>query len=191
MDFEQLSLELLNKLIIPGVMLFAGYWLSSRGEKNKNNREFIEKQIAEFYSPMLGLRKKIVVLSELRVDISKATDESWKETVKDKTVGWNSDDAFIPYEKSIEYDNQQLREKIIPLYDQMVNLFTQKYWLANESTKQWYNELIRFVEIWHRWLLKSIPTESLQDLDHKESRLHPFYKNLEEELNKLTKMIST
>lgn len=98
-------MEIMDKLIIPGFMLFAGYWLSSRGDKKQHNREFIEKQITEFYSPMLGIRKKIIALSELRVHISKAMDESWEEKIKDKPSEWNSDKDFIPYEKSIDYNN--------------------------------------------------------------------------------------
>jgi hypothetical protein len=71
----------------------------------------------------------------------------------------------------------------------MLKIFTENYWLAEESTKAYYSELCRYVEIWHRWLDGSLPSEVLQEIEHGEDRLKPFYKDLDDQLSNLLKII--
>ncbi len=68
---------------------------------------------------------------------------------------------------------------MIPAYQQMAKLFRDNYWLAHPETRGHYQELIEFVELWERWLAKSIPAEVIQRLEHTEDRLKPFYEHLE------------
>jgi hypothetical protein len=79
---------------------------------------FIEKQLSEFYSPLAGYRKQIRTKSELRLKISNAANEAWQELLPD------THEQFEPYKKIIEYDNNQFREELMPLYEKMLDLFT-------------------------------------------------------------------
>ena len=72
----------------------------------------------------------------------------------------------------------------------MLLIFTENYWLANSTTKQWYSELSRFVDLWHRWLDDSIPVEIIKEMDHTEERLKPFYEDLGNQLETLQKEFS-
>ncbi len=64
----------------------------------------------------------------------------------------------------------------------MVSIFTENLWLANPTTLIWYSELSRFVDLWHRWLDESIPVEVIEEMNHTEERLYPFYKELEDQI---------
>jgi hypothetical protein len=86
----------------------------------------------------------------------------------------------------IEYNNKQLREELLPLYDRMLQIFTEQYWLAEPATRAHYDELVRFVELWHRHFEKSLPTPVLVQLKHSEGALAPLYENLTTTLDSLT-----
>jgi hypothetical protein len=152
---------------------------------------FVERQLEEFYAPMIGCLRRIRAKSNVRLEIGKASDTAWQKICGEHPKPFfDHEKYFGPFQKSIEYDNKQLREEIIPLYEQMLSVFTQKYWLANLSTRQWYPELTAFVELWLRWLDRSIPAEVIQEMDYTEERLTPFYEDLENQLNELHKKLS-
>lgn len=186
----------LSKIALPSLFtLLAGYFgyrYGIRQMKNQKRLEFVERQLLEFYSPMIGCLKKIKAKSELRYEISRASDPAWRK-ICDEHRGkqfWDDEKRFEPFKKSIVHDNKQLREELIPLYDKMISIFTENYYLAELETKNWYSELSRFVELWHRWLDESIPVEVIKELDHTEERLKPFYEDLETQILKLQKELS-
>jgi hypothetical protein len=57
-------------------------------------------------------------------------------------------------------------------------------WLTAE-TRPYFGELLKFVDIWDRWLAKSIPVEVVQSLGHTEASLQPFYDHLESKHDEL------
>ncbi len=85
---------------------------------------------------------------------------------------------------------KRLKEEIIPLYNEMLNIFEKKFELAKPSTQRWYNDFLNFIEIWHGWLNETIPQEVLVELKHSEESLKPFYDDLENNFNKLQKELS-
>ncbi|MBI5205586.1 MAG: hypothetical protein HZA11_11780 [Nitrospirae bacterium] len=185
----------LSKIVLPALFTLLagsfGYRYGLRLMKNQKRLEFIERQLREFYSPMLGCLKRIKAKSELRFEISKASDPAWQKICGEHPKPFlEHKKYFEPFEKQIMYDNKQLREELIPLYDKMLAIFTENYYLAESETKNWYSELTRFVEIWHRWLDESIPAEVIKELEHKEERLTPFYQGLESQIVKLQKELS-
>lgn len=185
----------LSKIVLPSLFTllagFFGYRYGLKQLKNQKKLEFIERQLREFYSPVLGCLKRIKAKSELRFEISKASDPAWQKICDEHPKPFlDSEKYFEPFKKQILYDNKQLREELIPLYDKMLSIFTENYYLAESETKKWYSELTRFVEIWHRWLDESIPAEVIKELDHKEERLKPFYDELESQIIKLQKELS-
>lgn len=150
---------------------------------------FIQKQMSEFYSPIAGCRQRIRTKSEVRGKVSAAANGAWTELCarysQAKQLMLNHDELYAPYGKIIEYDNNQLREELIPLYRKMLDLFTEKYWLADEDTRAYYQELLEFVEIWERYLAETLPGDVISKLGHTEENVLPFYEHIEGKLSTL------
>lgn len=80
-------MDLLNNLIdfldsaFPYLsILIAGYLghrLALKQLESQRKLEFIERQLREFYSPMIGCLKRVRAKSELRLKISQASDSAW------------------------------------------------------------------------------------------------------------------
>ena len=165
--------------------------LQKTREKETRQLAFIERQLEEFYSPMIGCLRKIQAKSQLRYEIDKASEVAWQKICEEHPKPFlDHEKYFEPFKKTIEYNNQQLRDEIIPLYDQMVSIFTDKYWLAIASTRRWYSELSAFIDLWYRWLDKSLPSEVVKEMGHTEAQLKPFYEDLENQLEELQKQLS-
>jgi hypothetical protein len=91
------------------------------------------------------------------------------------------------YRKLIEYDNRQLQEELVPLYRELFAHMTENMWLAEQSTLSHYGALIEFAELWNRALGRTLPTDVAFRIDHNEKTLEPFYKDLDEQFDRLQK----
>ncbi len=167
-------------------------WFTKRREQSQRRHDFIEKHLKKFYSPLLGLRSEIKMLSELRLKISNISGKAWPEGVAEArerggidAVGNFSATEGPEFKKQVEYNNQQLTEKLLPAYRKMVEVFRDNLWLADEETKVYYGELVEFIEIWNRSLAKSLPREVLQRIGHSEEKLFPFYEHLQDKHDEL------
>ncbi|MCH7806943.1 MAG: hypothetical protein IH995_07355 [Proteobacteria bacterium] len=169
--------------------VFLGGWIANRNNEKRRKADFIEKQLSEFYGPIVSLRAEIKAHSELRVKIQNVASSKWEELfsrvktpeARDKL----SQKRYPQFQAIIEYDNTKLREELIPAYQKMITLFRDKMWLAEPETREYFDDLVEFVDIWERSLRNTLPPEVLEDLDHDESNLAPFYEHLEMTLNKL------
>ena len=166
-----------------GVLIGAGItWLQQRAA---GRHRFVERQITELYAPLVSLRKLIRAKSELRLKISKASSAAWK----DETERRPADDLEALYEDKykplIDYDNQQFEDELFPAYKNMLQTLTENLWLAEEMTRAHYQNLVEYVELWDRWLKKSIPGEILEQVDLREETLYPLYEDIEQHLEKL------
>jgi len=182
------------KVIIPSVITFATVYLAYRFAVNqartKRNTDLIEKQLLEFYSPIWGCIKRIHAQGELRAEISQASNTAWQKLCERSPKPFlKHDEEFKPYQKLIEYDNEQLTSEVIPLYDKALEIFTTQFWLSEESTRQYYEEFYRFVEIWHRYLNRSLPMDVLKEIEHGEEKLKPFYNDIEANIMELKKKL--
>lgn len=136
---------------------YMGYRYGLDQFSKQKKLEFVERQIREFYSPMIGCLMQIQAKSNLRYEISKASDLAWKKLVEQHPKPFEDHEKYFePFKQSILYDNDQLRNELIPLYDKMVKIFSDNYWLAEPETRKWYSELSEFVDLWHRWLDEKI-----------------------------------
>jgi len=178
--------EILNtiKFIIPPLAtLLAGYIGVRYGlkqVKEEKRLEFIEKQLKEFYSPLLGRRKLIRAKSEFRLKIETISGRQWKENAQ-KGIEQSTESV----DKEIEYNNNQLNSEFLPMYREMLTIFKDNYWLAEPETKNFYNELVEYVEGWNRWKAKGVTAETMKEVGHSEEKLKPFY----EELDKRTDIL--
>ena len=71
----------------------------------------------------------------------------------------------------------------------MLTIFQDKYWLADTSTRQHYQALLQYVELWKRFLEKTIPDDVITTFDVREHRLEPLYQNLEEQFDRLQRVL--
>jgi hypothetical protein len=114
------------------------------------------------------------VKTKVRLKIGCAADAKWRammehaDEVDLENVAKINEERFPVFERIIDYDNRQLAEDIIPAYRKMAGLFKDKMHLAEFSTIRHFAAFVEFVEIWNRWLDKSIPREVLGELNHSE-----------------------
>ena len=193
MATDQQSIELVRWGISIGIPALSGLvgvvigaWLTGRRERSQRRLAFVEKQLKDFYSPILGLRREILMRSELRVRIHDMADTVWRELCEEKrqisvdALGEFSSARGPEFKKLIEYDNKQLQEELLPAYRQMAKLFRENLWLADADTREHYQGLIEFVDLWDRRIAKSIPREVIELLGHSEENLQPFYEHLQQ-----------
>ncbi|WP_310610975.1 hypothetical protein [Limnohabitans sp.] len=165
---------------------FLGHRYASIQTRTAKAIEFKQQRLREFYSPMVGHLHRVRALSNLRVEISTASDVAWQKICERQPMPFlDHEKYFAPFKAAIEYDNTQLYAEILPTYDKMVETFTSNYWLASSAVQSHYSELCRFVELWHRYKGQSIPMETLEELEHTEVRLQPLYELLESELSSI------
>ena len=179
-------ISVMPPLITAVVGALAGYWFALRRYGKEQQMEFIRQQVTQLYSPMVGCIKRIRACGELRLELSKASDIAWHKICEENPKPFhNHEKHFEPFKKRIEDENIRFREYIIPLYDEMLEIFTKYFWLAEDSTKEFYKPYCRYVEIWHRYLNDAIPPRVLEELKIEEEPLLYFYENLEKHLIKL------
>ena len=175
-----------ESFVAPICTLLAGYFIVRYGLKQirtQKKLDFMERQLREFYSPILGCQKEIHAKSKLRLKISEAADKAWREVCKNAPKSFNHEKEFEPYKKIIEYNKEQLRNELLPLYRKMLLTFRENYCLAEPETCKWYPELCDFIELWKRWISDNIPAKVIEKFDHSEKRLEPFYQELENQVD--------
>lgn len=162
-----------------------GAWLTSLREQKQRKLAFLEKQLSEFYSPMLGLRNEVKANGEFRARVQVEANAAWltlcSNIEKHDFEGSQrlTRERGPEFARIIDYDNSKLYEELLPAYRKMVELFRENYWLAEPETRSYYGGLVEFVEIWNRWIDKSLPVEVLKRLDHGEAKLDLFYEHVE------------
>lgn len=166
------------KFVIPPIATFlAGYIGVLYGLKQiklKKHLEFIEKQLNEFYSPILGRRKLIRAKSEFRLKVETTSKKQAEEKAKK-----GNEQSTEDVKNEINYNNRQLNEEFLPMYREMLTIFKDNYWLAEPETRKFYPELVEYVEGWNRWKEKGVSPETMQEIGHSENKLKPFYNELE------------
>lgn len=171
-----------------GVLL--GGFITAYGHRKQRSHDRAREQLAEFYAPLLGKRAMILAKSEVRVKVSGATGRAWQGLFSRHGSDAESakridEERFPDFEKVLEYNDRQLVEEILPLYRQMVEVFSQNMGLAEPSTRAYFGELVEFVEVWDRWLSGSLPREAIPLIGHTEDKLRPFYEDLATQLDSL------
>src|SRR6266481_619996 len=122
--------------------VFLGAYMSQRREIKQRRSGFIERQLRELYSPLLGLREEIRAQSELRVSIQDKADVVW-ERLCDKAEKSQGPSGLKKLQEErgpiflalIKYDNTKLREELLPTYRKMVATFRDNFWLAEPATR--------------------------------------------------------
>ena len=194
---DQNSLSLLQwgiSIAVPAVSglcgVAVGAFLTARREKTNRRHEFLVKQLTDFYSPLIAIRKELKVMGGIKLKISRAADSAWRKVCNGyegnpnglRKVTQERGDAFA---KIIDYENEYLEKECIPSYHRMVALFRKNIWLAEPSTVEHFPSLLGFVNIWDRFLSGTLPGEVIQELNHSEESLSPLYDELQEKHDEL------
>jgi hypothetical protein len=169
--------------------VIVGAVLTAYNQKRERRQRRVNEQLSSFYGPMLALRLKILSQTELRENLSNKADEAWRgavgriyegdnESLKIERMAQLDRERWPSFEKLFDYSARQFTDEIVPSYRQMVDLFTSKIHLAEQSTIAYLPVLTQFVEIWNRWLNGSLPGEVLGLINHTESALAPFYEDV-------------
>lgn len=160
-----------------------GAWLTSKRELAQRKLAFLESQLTNFYSPMLGLRNEVRSEGAFRARVHQAASAAWEKLCAGLDV---AERQRLMAERgpeftrlAIEYDNTTLRERLLPAYERMVQLFRENFYLAEPETQGHYQAIVEFVEGWKRWVEKTLPPEVLNELEHREHNLESFYAQIE------------
>lgn len=153
-----------------GILL--GAWLTSRREGQQRRHDFVMKQLNQFYSPLLGLRKEVIMRSDLREKIRDAADGKWRTLCVEARQSGGPEalerlmtERRPEFQRLIEFENRQGAEDLMPTHRRIVSLFRDNLWLADNDTQEYLPRLIEYVDLWERWLQKAIPLEVLQSVD--------------------------
>lgn len=177
----------LGELVLPSIVAVLAVWLTHRFALRQGGaerrRDLLSEQINELYSPLVSARQRIRAASELREELGRHANSAWQKICEEAPRPFvDHAKHFEPFRALIEYDNQQFDRELLPLYENMLSIFTKGYWLANESTRAHYKALTRFVELWRRWKAGSLPIEVLLLTEHSEENLYPLYADIESTL---------
>jgi hypothetical protein len=154
----------------------------------------IREKLDQFCAPMMALRWEIKPKSETRSKLHGIAQGAWQEQLHDFIDP--SDKAeftkyrWPSYEKIFNYSEEQLKNELIPLYREMLRIFTSKMQYAEGSTRKHYENLVEFVEIWNRQLYTPLPSEVAIKADQDESKkLYPLYDDVERNFETLTNQL--
>jgi hypothetical protein len=182
-------------LVIPAasglVGVALGAILTSRNQRKERKERFIHDQLTEFYAPMLGIRERLRAKGEIRLKVSNAANAEWRRLMQEaRGPGIDHlqkvrEESWPKFERIIEHNNQQLKEELLPLYREMVDLFTAKMHFAESPTRQHFAALVEFVEMWDRWLRGALPAEVAERVGPNEENLKPLYTDLGENFERL------
>ncbi len=163
--------------LAPTATFAAGYVGVKYGLKQLREEkkiDIIEQQLNKFYSPLLAYRKETQAKGQVRFKLKKAGDVVWERR------GEHARQEDLKYvDKEIEYNNKQFENELLPLYYRMLDVFRDNYWLAEPETEKYYPILVEYVDMWKRWLEKSVDPEVARTMGADEEKLNQFYEELE------------
>jgi hypothetical protein len=184
-------------LLIPGLLsaifgligVALGGWIAIHNQSKERRHRRYEEQL-RFYAELFSIRRVIRAKSELRVKLHAMAHSGWRDQVS--RAGGNKallDQADPEYQKLFDYSDTQLREEIIPLYRKMLDYWTANKAQAEPSTQQHFATFVDYVEIWNRFLQKSLPASVIEQIGHEEKKLYPLYEDIEKNVERLRKQL--
>ena len=143
---------------------------------------------------MMALRSEIKAKSKTRLKLHTVAQNTWQEQLRfrpDPTDRAEFEREASPaYDKIFSYSVDQVKNELIPLYREMLRLFTSKMQYAEESTRKEYENLVEFVELWNRQLYTPLPPAVVVKADQDETKLlYPLYEDVKENFESLRKKL--
>ncbi|MFZ0687246.1 MAG: hypothetical protein WAM89_17015 [Terriglobales bacterium] len=178
------NIKWLFSIAIPAISALVGVvigaylsaWLNERREKGQRRYAFRERQLREFYSPLLSLRTEVKVRMELWNEICDQSD-----SLRDPSVNRGLENANrVPSETHTEH----VRE-LFGLANKMLSIFRDNLCLADSETRPFYETLLKYVWVWEKQLTPSIPAAITYNMNDREPDMKPFYDHLKSKHDEL------
>jgi hypothetical protein len=157
--------------------------MTGRREAAARTVAFKKQQLEQFYGPLLSMRSEIRARSELRVKLQSAIDNSHVSDMLLAGPGRveTTSDPHIPAVlANVQDENQTFREVLMPRYRDMINTFREKMWLAEPETREFFPQLVEFVDVWDKILGEKLPRSVAVVIGHTEHNLTDFYRHIAE-----------
>lgn len=177
---------------IAGIVITS--WLTSQRDHTARRVAFKRQQLQEFYGTLLAMHKEIRARSELRRKLAAYIDAHAMRGMDAATVAANQEklqeEQYPVMVKNIQDEHETFRNVLMPRYRQMIDVFREKMWLADPTTRVFYYDLIEFVDVWDKIINEKAPLWVATEMGHSETKLHPFYEHLEKMNDDLRLQIS-
>lgn len=176
--------------------VFLGGWLTNRREREKRRADRIERQLSEFYGPLMTMSKQLVSRREHRQNIEGTIDKVWRRLepemrkvgVEDQNI---ARELQSQYDALSDYDQRYLAEIFLPDFREMLRLFREKMWLAEPSTLPYFGTIVAYVDVWELSLQKVITGRVAIELQRPvETKLTEFYTDLEATYERLRRELA-
>jgi hypothetical protein len=157
-------------------------WMTARRERAARAVQFRTQQLEQFYGPLLAMHKEIRARSELRVKLQQAIDSQHMEDMLLAGPGKTEEasDAHLPAILiNIRDESETFRNILMPRYREVMDVFRDKMWLVEPETREYFEGLIEFVDVWDKILADKLPPPVASAIGHTEQNLQPFYRHLE------------
>jgi hypothetical protein len=174
-------------------------WATGRREKAARRVAFKKQQLEGFYGPLLAAHKEIRTRGELRVKLQQALDAQHTEAMLDAGLSGGqarhdrinaASDAHLPaIVTNIQDEGQTMRDVLMPRYRGMIDTFREKMWLAEPETREYFGQLVEFVDVWDKILADKLPRSVARAINHTEANLKPFYTHLQDVHDRLRRDI--
>lgn len=147
---------------------------------------FIEMQARDFYGPLVGLYQEI-----------KAKDAIWNQILDLNDAARQSAQLEGRHEAaeslrfiSLDFDNKERAEEIMPAFFEMLNIFRKNYHLADSTTEKFYETLATVIGIWRREQANAITPSMRQKLPNSNDHLLEFYRDIGGHLTRLRGLLA-
>ena len=145
----------LEKLMLPALIAFLVYSFAVAQLRKKRSIDFADKQLTEFYGPMIAARAEIfnhtmfdryMRAASRHADAVKLRREEKRRVDAEYVTDANAYGEEL--EKFFETLNTRLYNETIESYISMRKLFAAKMVYADADTQAWYDYFYAFVEMW-------------------------------------------
>ena len=100
-------------------------------------------------------------------------------------------DAHLPdIITNIRDESETFSELLMPRYREMIDVFREKMWLAEPETREFFKQLVEYVDVWDKILDQKLPRSIASAVGHTERNLQPFYQHLEKMHDRLRAEVS-
>jgi hypothetical protein len=146
--------------LLPILYLFIGAFLTGWGVRSTRRKEFVEKQVATLYSPLLAQWQRLCTLGRSRADITNSTSSSAQSAIareqSPEAQAGISNELRPQVEANIQYNNDMTSE-IIAMYVHMEELVRESLYLLEPEDRELYSELVRHNDLWVRHQAGALP----------------------------------
>ncbi|MDV2495839.1 MAG: hypothetical protein RX316_06450 [bacterium] len=115
--------------------------------KTGKTAEFLERQLSEFYGPMVVCIKQVRSIGELHLEGFNMFDRHGRP---------ESEEDSRKHAELIDKHNIEYREIVLPLWERMLELFSNKGHLTEPNILDGFDQFFRFVKEWRDHLEKPI-----------------------------------